>query len=425
VTPEETAQEKIDAETENQAVEKIVDPTAEEAERTAAQLNNAPQGDEEKPADAAPAKEAEEDPRAAIAARHAARQRERSKEWTGRMTDPTVIAGAGPVEKALEEPEQPAAPVQEPSQPQRVIKVKVDGNEYEVPQAQVDAAGGIAPFQTMAAAQRRLNEANQQLEYARRVRAEAEQFATMRATPAPTNAETRPPTASPQPTGKSAAATDPLASLSEEELAEVVNKLQMGSTEEAVNALRQFGNRIAAPQQAPLDIAEAIRSGIALDKETEKAKGSVQDFANKYHLADFPEAQLLVAAITQEEMVKDFLQVGIPPEDLRALSSADLIARHRQARHHPELKGAFRDPAKILADVENNARFRRYIPVLKGEAPVTVAVSQQRSERKLGVQPQPAQRTVPPRATAAKPQGNRHTDAARQMAEARGQAIVQ
>lgn len=84
-------------------------------------------------------------------------------------------------EAAVAQPEAPQAeapaPETEPEAPKgpEMVKVKVEGNEYEVPKEQVDAEGGLEFYQKRAAANLIFQRAKQREEEANRILAEARQ----------------------------------------------------------------------------------------------------------------------------------------------------------------------------------------------------------------------------------------------------------
>lgn len=67
-----------------------------------------------------------------------------------------------------EKPAEPAAPPQP-----ELVKVKVDGEEFDVPKAEVDEAGGVKLYQLQRAAENRLKKANEALAEAKRTLAES------------------------------------------------------------------------------------------------------------------------------------------------------------------------------------------------------------------------------------------------------------
>ena len=69
------------------------------------------------------------------------------------------------------EPKIEAAPKAEP-QPPKMAKVKVDGEEFEVPQSDIDDAGGVRAYRMERASENRLKKANDALAESRRMQAE-------------------------------------------------------------------------------------------------------------------------------------------------------------------------------------------------------------------------------------------------------------
>ena len=82
----------------------------------------------------------------------------------------TPTAAETPTEKPTATP-----PVETPAPIPAMVKVKVDGEEFEVPQAEVDEAGGLGPYRIMRAAENRLRKANQTLAESQRVAASLQQ----------------------------------------------------------------------------------------------------------------------------------------------------------------------------------------------------------------------------------------------------------
>jgi hypothetical protein len=72
-------------------------------------------------------------------------------------------------------PETPAAPAT-PAVPE-MVTVKVDGESFEVPKAEVEEAGGVRAFQTMRAADNRLKKANETLAATRQAQEQANAIA--------------------------------------------------------------------------------------------------------------------------------------------------------------------------------------------------------------------------------------------------------
>jgi hypothetical protein len=132
-----------------------------------------------------------------------------------------------------DEPEQPAAepkaeaveaPVADPAEPvaPKTVKVKVDGEEFDVSQEDVDAAGGVASYQRERAADNRLKKSKDLLEETRKTQAQIAEY-LMRQQPAA------------QP--KKAEPTD------EQFIQERIDKIRFGTPEESAAAMREVLQR--------------------------------------------------------------------------------------------------------------------------------------------------------------------------------------
>src|SRR5690606_21921493 len=81
--------------------------------------------------------------------------------------------------QAASEAEAPAdTPDAAPAVPEapKTVRVKVDGEEYDAPDEEVEAAGGVKAYQIQKAAENRLNKANATLSEARKVQAAIAQW---------------------------------------------------------------------------------------------------------------------------------------------------------------------------------------------------------------------------------------------------------
>lgn len=92
-----------------------------------------------------------------------------------------------PLEDAITET--PAeTPVETPIE-KKTVKVKVDGEEFEVPQEEVDAAGGVGIYQRERAADNRLKKTNEALAETRRVQAQMAEWMTKNTPKQPTQTD--------------------------------------------------------------------------------------------------------------------------------------------------------------------------------------------------------------------------------------------
>ena len=98
---------------------------------------------------------------------------------------PARIAPAPVAEPAPETPAPDVKPVETPpAEPIKMVKVKVDGQEFEVAQTEVDEAGGVTAYQKDKAAENRLRKANETLAESRRIQAEIAQWIQQQTKPA-------------------------------------------------------------------------------------------------------------------------------------------------------------------------------------------------------------------------------------------------
>lgn len=109
------------------------------------------------------------------------KRREQELEPQGEQEPPAAEPEPQPepqAEAPVETPqaEAPAAP--EPEQPTlETVRVKVDGEEFDVPKADVDAAGGVSAYQRERASENRLRKANEALAESKRMQAQMAELA--------------------------------------------------------------------------------------------------------------------------------------------------------------------------------------------------------------------------------------------------------
>lgn len=85
---------------------------------------------------------------------------------------------AAPVAQEVATPEPvPTEPVAAEAPKPETVKVKVDGEEFEVSKEEIDEAGGVRAYQTQRAAENRLKKANDAVAQARKIQDELAQFA--------------------------------------------------------------------------------------------------------------------------------------------------------------------------------------------------------------------------------------------------------
>lgn len=157
--------------------------------------------------------------------------------------------------------EEQGAPAAEPApEPLKTVRVKVDGQEYDAPAEEVEAAGGVRSYQIQKAAENRLEKANTQLAEVRKLQAEiAEQAAAH------------------------LKATTPQAPSDQEFIAQKLEQIRFGTPEEGAAALQEVlgrTNKQADPEQLFQQVMSQINRTTAL-KEFDREH---QDIVSNPHL---------------------------------------------------------------------------------------------------------------------------------------------
>ena len=94
-----------------------------------------------------------------------------------RPTPEAILAADAKAAASAAEPAEPTEPVKEViPEPVKMVKVKVDGEEFEVTQAEIDEAGSVTAFQKERAADNRLKKTNEMLAETRRSQAALTQY---------------------------------------------------------------------------------------------------------------------------------------------------------------------------------------------------------------------------------------------------------
>lgn len=144
----------------------------------------------------------------------------------------------------------------EPPAPVKTVRVKVDGEEFDAPEDEVNEAGGIKPYQMLKASENRLKKTNEALAEARQQQAAIAQFLQQQANAAAQQTPRKTPS---------------------EELQEKIDLIRYGSPEESAAALQSVldGQRVD-PNQITFQAISAIRQ-----QDAENA--FVQEFADVVH----------------------------------------------------------------------------------------------------------------------------------------------
>jgi hypothetical protein len=169
--------------------------------------------------------------------------------------------------------EAPPPPVETPVEPAvpEMVTVKIDGEEYQVPQSDIDEVGSVAAYRMMKASERRLEQANREKQELAQMLTAARQMMEQ--------AKPKEPQKSP-----------------DELIREKVLQIQMGTPEEAAAALQSVLEAGKQPQINQVELANQIYEYGVAKSAAQEFKDRNQDlFANPYfaQLAVFMERDKL------------------------------------------------------------------------------------------------------------------------------------
>ena len=396
-----------------------LDPTREEAIRALAIINGdaapvAATGEDEKKKSLLPP--VLEDPRNEISKNFRTNRgrdtAEAKEDLDIARVDPANQAAIYGSEIAGQQPEQGAplaAPVAVQQSPK--FKVKIDGQERDVTQEEL-----IATYQKNQAADQRLAEAN-------RMRNEATAMLQAASTRA-ADGESPKADHSASTEQREQASIPNGTKFDRAKLANAVEKIAFGTTEEGSDALGELLTSVAPQQPQSLDINSQVETALAHRDYRKQSEDTTRKFVEKYpSIATDPIIQTMSGELVAQEMIKDFVGAGI---------SLDVIKQtlpNRQAVktfydhlvvNRPDL---VRPIDQLFESASQDARFK----ALVGAQVVPITTNVDRSDRKAMVQQQPAHRTpVAPQASQAQPasRDQRNSDAVARMRQARGQSTA-
>lgn len=191
---------------------------------------------------------------AEVVARH---ERENFAEASEPAPAPEPRRAAAPESEPAPEPSAPATPAapddpsQEPApEPVKTIRVKVDGEEFDAPEADVEEAGGIAQYRMYKASENRLKKANDAMAEAKRMQAQIAESVQQFAAAVPK------------------APVEPVKSPAEV-IKESLAQIRFGTDDDAAAALQKVLDSVAqkAPDEATLTASIMSRVGQENGKE--------------------------------------------------------------------------------------------------------------------------------------------------------------
>lgn len=413
------------------------DPTGEEALRLLETANSGQEAAaekkelEKKPLKTEPA--IIEDPRTRISKGH----RERRKaEMSGDLTDinkvsvtaGTNVTGDG-TPPADQQQQQAQPPVKKDEPVRREVELIVDGKT--VKQMLTDEELVTAAKATL----QKEHTADYRLQNATKLMREAEtRLAAMDGTAPPTNAGDKAPTQTGAvPTRKADdAPTDQKADADQKtRLTDIANRLQVGSTEEAVAALGDLVKAVA-PQQ-PVDVDQKVQEAIRRDRDLNSSTEAMMDFA-KTHGAAFSKendpdgvASYVFKSVIIKNMITDMKAAGYTDEVLDHYKLRDPQNEEALKVAHGALRQngnhGIRSVKQILDAAAKDEQFVKYAKTGK----IVPQVAVDRQDRKDGLPQQPAQRGAPPLPAAKTAEEGRTANlssAVAAMRKSRGQTAV-
>jgi hypothetical protein len=209
---------------------------------------------------------------------------------------------------------------------------------------------------------------------------------------------------------------------------ELVEKIQLGTPDEAAEALEEF---VSSAVNRPPAVDETTRVLTAL--EDINAKQAVLSFAEKNpQIATNPIVQQAATRQIHQEMAADLMRAGYTKDQLLQLAPTEkhLTQLHKQARING-VRGIRQVSELVDAGYQGAMQSLREIvgftAPARGAAPNQApGMSQQRMQRKESLQPQPAARRLSPSMpaqTQAKTQDQSRAAAVARMRQARGQPV--
>ena len=390
-----------------QTQQPIQQPTARMVQEDAADRNDAPQWKDDK--------------RSENFNRARERRQQQTEEWSGDPNDPDALYGSntdqgdlGEIEQESLRQRQQAPGQQQQQQPQRTLNgidptflatrapIIVDGQVHEITVEEAFRA-----YQLNLAADKRFEQSKQLLQ-------QVSQMQPGMFTPNG-QADTGAPPGQEDSSDFNAYDEDANTRRRPANARELVEKIQIGSPEEAEQALADFIDK-AVQREAPIDDTTRVLTAL----EDVNSRDVLQKFARENPQIEHPVVQAETVREAQRNMAVDLMNAGYSVDQLRQLApdAKSLNALHKQARIH-RLPGVRSVEAIVHAGYHgamNNIRQLSGLPaqqMLGAPAPSM----QQRQQRKDALQAQPAARRLQPSLNA--PSQQRSQDQTRSAAVAK------
>jgi NTP pyrophosphatase (non-canonical NTP hydrolase) len=282
--------------------------------------------------------------------------------------------------------------------PQKKV-LKVNGREVEVDEAQIEdhARRSLAADDIIGQAKRERDEARQLLADLQKERAIHSAAQTQQ----------------PKPTNATAEDSKPATNA---ELDEVIDAIQVGTKEEAAQALAKYGDQLVQRVQqnlGNLDERVAAITARAQDDARVKTEAEATLASFRAENTDFENSTMRQAVLFEETvqvMAEKMIEIGVKPETLQQYAEknglapqAAIGAAYRQLRSDPRFGEKLPDPATNLKTAATRVREGLGLPspapkqeTTPAPAPDTTHVLAERTERKQAMQPQPRRANVSP-----------------------------
>jgi hypothetical protein len=271
-------------------------------------------------------------------------------------------------------------PSTEPVAAAPTVKVKVFGEEMDVPQSEVDEAGGIAAYQKQRAADVQFKKANEVMEQARKEREQLMQFYAQHFK-----------AQQPQVTPQQAAARK----------AELVEQMVYGDTQQKLAAYEELNKLNSGQQFDPQQFKQSLKVELAIQSSADKFKSEFADLISNPDI-------LALATIKERQMLDKYNMSNLP---------ASFDTEYRKIGN--ELRALVGRPTQPAAEASNTTTGQT-IPATASPQGTPTSAKEERKASNIVSLPQASARATPKEKEELTPDQARNK-ALRDMRRARGQ----
>jgi hypothetical protein len=286
--------------------------------------------------------------------------------------EPDAVAPASP-------PVDPP-PSTEPVAAAPTVKVKVFGEEMDVPQSEVDEAGGVVAYQKQRAADVQFKKANEVMEQARKEREQLMQFYAQHFK-----------AQQPQVTPQQAAARK----------AELVEQMVYGDTQQKLAAYEELNKLNSGQQFDPQQFKQSLKVELAIQSSADKFKSEFADLISNPDI-------LALATIKERQMLDKYNMSNLP---------ASFDTEYRKIGN--ELRALVGRPTQPAAEASNTTTGQT-IPATASPQGTPTSAKEERKASNIVSLPQASARATPKEKEELTPDQARNK-ALRDMRRARGQ----